>query len=258
MAKKQKIEPFRRARAKDLRCFADAVDKHIGGSISNQIHLCVNQLNNMDTIQSYRDSDCKNVYDKQNIWGYSVEDIEIDILADRHLKPKGLINAKAIVSVTVAANFNSWSNLVDPFYEMSFNVTIRGNNPTKANINYFGFHIDRHHESQVSDEIHPIYHLQYNLNPLKKDEFDYGDALYMDAPRFLHYPVELILGLTFLIGNFQPDNYKKLIEDRTVKKIIQDYQENIWKPYSFTMASHWGNNISDIEWDKNIICPFYL
>ncbi|MFA8300551.1 MAG: hypothetical protein ACEPOV_10345 [Hyphomicrobiales bacterium] len=249
---------FRKQRAQEIRRFADKLESYIGNGISVSLYKAVNQLNDENYIPPYRD---EKGYEKidSNFWGYSIENIELGITADRHLKPRELISAKASLSISIVSNYTDWEKIKDPFYELSFNVTIKGINP-KSNdgAHYFGFHIDRHHESQASEEIHPVYHLQYNLNPRKDENFDYGGTLNMDSPRFLHYPVDLILGLTFLIGNFQPENYQKLIEDREVKKIIKEYQNSIWKPYYTVMANHWGGNGMAMEWDQNVICPYLL
>ncbi len=157
------------------------------------------------------------------------------------------------------SDFRNWENIKDPFCELSFNVTIKGLNPkSEEGVHYFGFHLDRHHESQISEEIHPTYHLQYVLNPKSIEDFNYGSSLNLDAPRFLHYPMDLILGITYLIANFQPTNYANLISDRETRNIIKEYQNNIWKPYSFTISNHWQNDGSSIDWDKLAICPYLI
>lgn len=260
MAKsKNKFMPFRRKRASELRRFATALDKYVGESISTKIFEGINQLEDENFVPKYRNIKGEWVNSDKNYWGYSIENIELGITATRHLKPKGLINAKAYISISIVSNYTDWEQLKDPFCELSFNVTVKGINPKVDNgAHYFGFHIDRHHESQSSDELHPVYHLQYNINPKKDKDFDYGATLNMDSPRFLHYPMDLILGLTFLIGNFQPENYMKLIEDREVVKILKEYQNNIWKPYSLTISNHWQNDGSAIEWNKTAICPFLI
>jgi len=250
---------FRRQRASELRRFAEKLEMYVGSGISTKLFLGVNQLNDPSFIPFYRNEVGIMVNTDVNCWGYSIEDIKIDISADRHLKPKEISRAEAYLSINLVSDFRNWGNVKDPFCELSFNVIIKGLKPkTKDGIHYFGFHLDRHHESLLSDELHPVYHLQYLNNPKKNVAFDYGETLNIDSPRFLHYPMDLILGLSFLIANFQPLNYSRLIDDREFVKLIKDSQNNIWKPYSFTMSDHWQNDGSPVEWNKTAICPFLV
>lgn len=259
MAVPNKIMHFRRQRASELRRFAEKLETYVGSGISTKLFDVVNQLNDPNFIPFYRDEKGNRVNSDVNFWGYSIDDIKLDINTNRHLKPKEINKAEAYLSISLVSDFRNWKNVKDPFCELSFNVTIKGIKPkSEEGVHYFGFHLDRHHESQDSDEIHPTYHLQYNLNPKKNKDFDYGGTLNIDSPRFLHYPMDLILGLSYLIANFQPLSYSKLIEDREVKNLIRDYQDSIWKPYSFTISNHWQNDGSAIEWNKTAICPFLV
>jgi hypothetical protein len=259
MAVPNNIMHFRRQRADELRRFAEKLETYVGSGISTKLFEGISQLKDPDYIPFYRNNLGNRVNTDVNLWGYSIDDIKIDINAVRHLKPKEINKAEAYLSISLVSDFRSWKNVKDPFCELSFNVTIKGIKPnTKDGIHYFGFHLDRHHESQTSDEIHPSYHLQYNLNPKKNKDFDYGETLNIDSPRFLHYPMDLILGLSYLIASFQPLNYSKLIEDREVKKLIKEYQDSIWRPYSFTMSKHWRDDGSPVEWNKTAICPFLV
>ncbi len=255
----KKIMIFRRQRAKELKRFADKLEAYVGSGISTKLYDGINQLENSSYIPSYRDNEGNQINSDVNFWGYSIDNIKLDINADRHLKPKNINKAEAYLSINLVSDIRNWKNVKDPFCELSFNVTIKGIKPkSEEGVHYFGFHLDRHHETHESDEIHPTYHLQYNLNPKKNKDFDYGDTLNLDSPRFLHYPMDLILGLSYLIANFQPLSYSKLIEDREVKNLIRDYQDSIWKPYSFTISNHWQNDGSAIEWNKTAICPFLV
>lgn len=253
------IMHFRRERAQELRRYAEKLDNYIGHGISTKLFDGVKQLESSDYIPAYRNDKGSLIRNDSNFWGYSIDDIRLEIIADRHLKPKEITNAEAYLSITLVSDIRNWNCLKDPFCELSFNVTIKGLNPkSEHRIHYFGFHLDRHHESQISEEVHPTYHLQYITNPTKNKDFNYGSTLNLDSPRFLHYPMDLILGLSYLIANFQPSNYSKLVDDRDVIKLIKQYQDSIWKPYSFSISSHWRNDGSVIDFSKKAICPYLL
>jgi hypothetical protein len=253
------IMHFRNKRAQDLRLFADKLDSYVGNGISRYLYDCVRQLQNDKLLPAFRNAQGEIINNDVNYWGYSVTDIELEIKAVRHLKPIGVNKATAYIDINLVSDFRNWEDMKDPFCELNMRVVIKGFKPqTEEKNHFFGFHIDRHHESQDSDEIHPTYHLQYILNPKNNPEFDYGSTLNIDSPRFLHLPMDLILGLTYLIANFQPENYRRLMDDPSVARILKNYQNWIWKPYSHTISSHWNSNGLAIQWDKNTICPFLL
>lgn len=253
------IMHFRNERAQDLRRFADKLETFIGNGISTTLYKGVGQLKDSSYIPTFRNEVGQEINDDINYWGYSIDNIKLEVTTLEHIKPKGINKAEANINITIVSDYRNWNKIKDPFCELKFNVVIRAINPkNETGINYFGFHLDRHHESQISDKIHPVYHLQYNLNPKKEKNFDYGTTLHLDSPRFLHYPMDLILGLTYIIANFNPISYLKLIEDREIIKILKKYQEKIWKPYSFSISNQWRNNGLPIEWDQKSICPFLL
>ena len=198
MAVPDKIMHFRRERAQELRQFADKLETYIGNGISTKLYDGVNQLKNPDYIPAFRNEKGELIYNNENIWGYTIDDIKLDVTTLKHLKPKGINKAEVYLNISVVSDYRNWEKIKDPFCELNLNVIIKGINPkTEQGIHYFGFHLDRHNESQSSDEIHPVYHLQYNLNPKDDEEFEYGTTLNLDTPRFLHYPMIDIFNCKF-------------------------------------------------------------
>jgi hypothetical protein len=255
------IMHFRKAKAQDLRQFGTLMDTYIGSNISSKISIAQTQLSNENFIPDFVDSNGGVVKGNSNYWGYSVNDIELPIETLRHIKPKGFSNATIYLDINLVSDFRDWDKINDPFCELSFKVRVKGTNlDYKDGIHYFGFHLDRHHESKPSSEIHPRYHFQYLQNPfdLDEDNFDFGSTLNLDTPRIMHYPLDLILGLDFLISNFLPSKYNNLINDRTYAKLIENYQLKIWKPYAHSLASRWSYTENQIVWDSKILCPTLL
>jgi len=253
-----KILSFRKDKASDLRQFGDLMDKYIGSNISSKISIAQTQLSNENFIPDYVDSKGEIIKGNSNYWGYSVNDIELSIETLKHIKPKGFDNATIYLDINLVSDYREWDKINDPFCELSFKVRIKGiNNDNKSGIHYFGFHLDRHHESKESNEIHPRYHFQYLQNPFELDEnnFDFGSTLHIDTPRIMHYPMDLILGLDFLISNFMPSKYNNLINDRLYVKLIENYQLKIWKPYAHSLANHWSFISNQIQWKSKLLCP---
>jgi hypothetical protein len=195
------------------------------------------------------------------LWGYKIEGIIIPVETStlRHIRPNGFSSVEVIVDLDLESQVNEWFNLNDPFTSLSFRSLLKGSNTTTKKIHYLSFHIDRHNGS-TTNEIHPLYHLQYlqNAKSKPKDDFDHGDSLQLDIPRMMHFPMELILGVSFMMSNFCPDLYSNLIEDRQYINLCKLYQERVWRPYINSLENFWTTNSNQWLWNPKLNCPYLL
>lgn len=192
-------------------------------------------------------------------WGYAISDIKFKVEEStlRHISPTGFTNVEVIIELDVESKISDWEKLNDPFCSLNFRSLIRGTNSKTGKVHYLGFHIDRHNGNKTN-EIHPLYHLQYvqNSRIKPKEEFDHGETLQLDVPRMMHLPMELILGVSTILSNFSPSIYSKLIENRQFVNLCKDYQQKIWRPYFNSLENYWLKN--PIEWDAKENCPYLL
>ncbi len=249
----KKIMHFRNEKAEELRRFADLIETYVGNGTSQPIFIAVNQLKDSNYVPRLKSGKID-----VNYWGYSISDLTIPIETFRHIKPEGFENAEAILDITLISDFREWEKLNDPFCELSFRTTIRGVNRKQKGSHQFGFHVDRHNGLLNCDEIHPLYHLHYEQNPNDLDDFDYGHTMFLDTPRIIHLPLDLVLGMGYLISNFAPRVYEKIKEDRGYIKLTTEYQNRIWKPYFQTIAGNWPFIKGDLNWDAKLLCPYFL
>lgn len=205
---------FRRNRASELRQISDLLDKHLCGETNTHcIHNAIASLNNKEIIPILKDGTAN-----ENIWGYDIEDFELPVETLKHVNPSDIKDAKVILNLKLRADISKWNTLEDPLVELSFNVILKG----IGKINYyFGFHIDKHISKSSSDEPHPLYHLQYNLNPRKSKNPNLGELFFLDTPRIMHKPLDLILGIGFLTSNFYPTAYNILLEEPNFGKFLK-------------------------------------
>lgn len=243
---------FREKRGSELRMIAKVLTKTIGGGLNTSpILQAAKQLEDVNFIPTL-----KNGTRDQNYWGYDIEDFVIPVQTIRHIRPQGIKEVSITLTMKVIAHYNEWSTLSDPLAELNFNVVIRGVGKESS---YSGFHIDRHDMSSSSTEPHPIYHLQYLVNPLDSDDFNYGSVLHLDTPRIMHYPMDFILGVGFLTSNFYPTAFEVLLDDGIFTGLYREYQERIWKPFAHTMASHWDFDKANIVWKPtSTLCPYLI
>jgi hypothetical protein len=192
-------------------------------------------------------------------WGYTISDIKfnVDQSSLKHIRPSGFTNVEIIIELDVESKISEWEKLNDPFCSLNFRSLIRGTNSKTGKLHYLAFHIDRHNGAETN-EIHPLYHLQYlQNNKIKaKDEFDHGETLQLDLPRIMHLPMELILGVSTILSNFSPSTYSKLIQNRQFVNLCKDYQQKIWRPYFNSIENYWLKNPA--EWDPKLNCPYLV
>ncbi|MCW3071980.1 MAG: hypothetical protein JWO44_1870 [Bacteroidetes bacterium] len=242
---------FREKRASELEIIARLLSKTIGGEMNTApIYKAVSQLRDSSYIPL-----CNGKRDSDN-WGYEVEDFIIPVETSRHVRPKGVTKLELTLNIKLVANYKEWDTLSDPLCDLCFNVVIRGVGAT----NYFScFHIDRHDFSKITTEPHPVYHLQYSVNPYDDPNFDYGSVLYIDTPRIVHYPMDFVLGIGFLTSNFFPTAFELLLDDGTFTNLYKEYQERIWKPFSHSLADHWTFDKRSIVWKpSSTLCPYII
>ena len=201
---------------------------------------------------------------QNNQWSYNYS---ISFYADsniiRHMRPKGLSNVEVNASVRLIANIEEWevtqenvpSKITDPFALLNFHTTLRAKSKSEI-FHTTVFHVDRHDETKLSNEIHPLYHLQYRQNAEEISDFAYGHTLELDIPRFVHLPMELILGLDFLLATFSPEKRKVLCGNSTYINICKQYQKNIWYPYLKSLISNWEHNPSSV-WKADSNHPLF-
>lgn len=207
---------------------------------------------------TYRNVDFKDSLNDE-LWGYAIEELKIPVetSALKHIRPLGFSSVDVIVNLDLESQVSEWENLNDPFTSLSFRSLLKGSNTTTRKIHYLNFHVDRHNGAGTN-EIHPLYHLQYlqNAKNKNKDDFDHGESLQLDIPRMMHFPMELILGVSFLMSNFNPSLYSKLIGDRQYINLCKQYQEKVWRPYINSLENFWTNPSAQWLWDPKLNCPY--
>lgn len=256
MSDKKKITRFRKQRANDLRTIARTLEG-VFGSERGALNIKTTPL--ITAAKNLENGLIGNRMMKGNIWGYEILNFKLPVETLRHIRPKGINKIELTLNMRLEADSDDWGTLNDPLLSLNFNVVLKA---ITNKSNYLCFHIDKHDMSKFSAEPHPIYHIQYNPKPksVSDSDFDYGNILHFDTPRIMHQPLDLVLGIGFLISNFAPSKWNKLIEDKFFKKTYIEYQKNILKPYNHSFANHWNPmNSEDITWNAtNHICPFIV
>ncbi|WP_294277246.1 hypothetical protein [uncultured Chryseobacterium sp.] len=209
---------------------------------------------------SYKSIDHKEML-PDHLWGYSIKELKflIENSTLKHIRPKGFSNLEVLIDIDVVSQNAEWEKLNDPFDVLNFRTLLKGTNKLTGHTHYLSFHIDRHNGGSTN-EIHPLYHMQYlqNGKAKPKDEFDHGESLQLDIPRMMHLPMELILGVSVIISNFAPKLYEKLLKDRQFINLTKEYQVRVWRPYFNSLESYWLTPMNNRIWDPKLNCPYLI
>jgi hypothetical protein len=240
---------FRSERAQDLITLAELLESV--GIQSYKIREASKELKDFGrTKKIYLDDEID-----YSFWGYSIDSFEIPFnRIPHHMKPEGLNPVSAYISIDVIGSTQSWGKIVDPFKKLEFNIELAGCTPKNTN-HRMCYHIDRHIESN-STEPHPIYHLHFGGNRMNFNEVEIGDIIFLDYPRVMFHPIEIILGLDFVLSNFFPDYWNDLQRKSDYNSLINDYYKALVKPFAHTLASKWtGYDPSSIDWHPDLLFP---
>lgn len=256
MAVSAQLKAFRRDRASDLDRFARILSKIPNCNVGT-IYQAVDQLKDFTFVPS-----APNEALNYNYWGYNVSNIEFYFESTpRHTHPEGISNLSLSLDVKVVADFNDFKLIKDPYKHLEFNIVIKGNTYEDEKTKEFitSIHLDRHITSESDGEpedVHPIYHLQFGGRKLEKEYRSFGDFLIMDSPRIVHYPMDVILGVDFILSNFFSGYWRQMRREGEFMNILREYQEFFWKPYAHSKASHWNQfDSSQIDWNPTFIWP---
>ena len=199
-------------------------------------------------------------------WKYSIPKVEFNsICLDRHIRPN-IVNEKIkedsgyaslVLSVGCTCSTEPPSrNLHDPIAALALKITVQFSYLDKE-INDFktlhnSWHLDRHDPTKQISSIHPLYHYEYGGSELTKaEEFDYGNFILLDTPRIMHPPLDIVLGIDFVIKNYYDNKeHKHLTNSEIYKRYIKNAKQRIWKPYVLSLASHFYDFQNQYNIDK--------
>lgn len=243
-----KISNFKAQRAKELSQLHAFLQRKFRNATQplEPLRLAANQL--------AKDASLK---DGNPIWGYTISNLVLPLGVNRHIEPQGITTLRVRIDCSITCNIENWNQLEDPFISYNFAIIIYGE---KDKVNYsICWHIDKDGGKQ-SNEYHPLYHLQFSdgSNHLGKNNsrFNWGQVVYLDSPRFVHYPMDIILGIGFYLTNFHPKGlFDDFLNDPLFRQLYTQAKDQILKPYYFNLFSHWDDVSQSDLWNSHLLCP---
>jgi hypothetical protein len=110
------------------------------------------------------------------------------------------------------------------------------------------WHFDRHPEGNAPEFHHPLYHVHFGGKEINQGQLQYGNVLIIESPRLLHPPMDLILGIDFVLSNFYSRHscigYTDLLNEPLYCKLVEKARKRFWQPYFLGLASNFAPNLS--------------
>lgn len=144
------------------------------------------------------------------------------------------------------------NDLIDKY---SFDIQITGFDDN-ADEYFYSWHLDKNISSAEPKFTHPYYHFQGGGHKLEGKST--GEILLVDFPRLPHPPMDLFLGLHFIINNFvsSKDYPKKmdLLNDYDYQNVIVASQKLVWDIYFNSFSAQCAND----DYNFKNVFPLYI
>jgi hypothetical protein len=166
---------------------------------------------------------------------YSIDIQDIAITISKSIsktKPAGVSKMTIFFSHRCKCDHSVDCSVNDPIKDYYFYFQINGyGTRDKEYINCW--RLDQNIESQESKYTHPYYHFQAGGDELRFLET--GDLILLSAPRLPHPPMDIFLGLHFILSNYlSTKDYPsvgRLFDNYEYQEIIKRSQKRMWEDY---------------------------
>jgi len=168
----------------------------------------------------------------------------------KHSLPQNIRNSTLILSISIKFKESTFN--FKEISDLNLNIEIEAmdedGQPLKS-----AWHLDYHNVKGNEKFSHPQFHFQFGgqkireSNQIENTAFNTGELFLMETPRLVHPPLDPVLAIDFVFGNFLGDRiWKKLRAIPKYRSIHSKSKDLLWKPYfeilsgSFTQPNDGG------------------
>jgi hypothetical protein len=195
----------------------------------------------------------------ETAWECKISDLIFPLNPHQHMVPHDAEFLELYLSMDLKGIYAS-DSLVNPLTLMEFNIVVAGYNKQAEDL-LAAWHFDKHEFGEDDNEttyIHPEYHFTYGGRKMwNRTDLSWGASLILPTPRFVHPPLDAILGIDFVLGNYiEKDKCHKITKLPEYKKMIYRSQLRMWRPYYLSISNHWQKHSSREEaMDLGLLVP---
>lgn len=236
--------------------------EHIKSQVYQKVELLYNVLRSVHNIDAEALGQSKKIvnqspYQNECI-NYSVNDIIIRIPVENAKRfSKTAVNDINDVELHLSMNglvdANLWGEEdKNPWQSLSFRAelkicTMGGEHILKS------FHVD---QIPVSDsdykEVHPLSHVHFSEGVEENNA-----CMREDLPRLIHYPLDIVLGLSVALQNYAPQLFDSLCKNSTYIGLCYESQKRLLAPY-FSSYADCIRDEGKCNESLKAICPYLV
>lgn len=189
---------------------------------------------------------CKSSSDN-NCWSYSIENlIIIAIIEDSGtIYPSNCSKYREFrINLDIKGKYSKFNYFQNPLIDYCLNIEIESEDKSDCGIKcYTAWHFDKHKDEELTNFIHPEYHLQQGGNRMKEKiakGINYGDSLMLSSPRLSYPPLDAVLVIDYILRQYLGTKMcKDIFDNPEYESIVKNSQFRLWRPYALSFASHW-------------------
>lgn len=146
--------------------------------------------------------------------------------------PLDIKEIQLLFSNSYQVNLSKLDGKEDPIENYSFTLFIKAYNSEKTSF-VNSWHLDKTEVASPPKFTHPYYHFQSGGNAI--EYVNSGGLVLLGTPRLPHPPMDLFLGIHFIINNFFSrkdfDWVDTIMKNHEYLDIIERAQKRMWEPY---------------------------
>lgn len=192
---------------------------------------------------------------------FFVQDIEFKLLESMAgTIPNEISEYSIFFTHNCCLDTNKNLQIQDPFVNGSgytFIINILGYKENGSDKYYSTIRLDRHITGGGAPKVcHPFYHIQFGGDWVA--QMHTGELMLTSSPRIAHPPMDLFLGIHFILDNFFNKNsypeVRNLFQDEEYQSILIRAQKRLWVPYfqAFTL------NTTHQDYKVENVFPLYI
>ncbi len=196
---------------------------------------------------------------------YNIDSIEFKPDTVGGMIPTDAKDLSLRLSLSLKTNVFDSQALNDPLEKLTFDIELYGlhtniSNGESVNL-YSSWHLDKHIRNEEDGNCsfsHPYYHITFGGKNMEESSFKYESALIFPSPRIPHPPMDVILGIDFILQNFiHRDKIENILMDSEYIEIISRAQLRFWRSYFLSISSIWNNSTTNIDnsFSPNLLMP---
>lgn len=216
--------------------------------------------------------DCKPIYDAASrihnstgtTWEYDCVNLKFNAISSKYSGsiPLNMDCFEIFLNIEICGKYIDQINIINPLDKLIFNIDIEGYDDCCEEI-YSSLHLDRHSYSTADNFVHPSYHFTYGGNNLESKGDIFKGILVLSTPRIQHPPLDLILGIDFILQNyFKKCDIQDILDNSQYQEIIERAQYRLWRPYYASIYNKWHNTYTNLscpsDFTHNKVVPYLI